>query len=81
MARYSLRNKHKIEKAYSAKFLKRIIESLDEAFNMNGLDIEDSNPFPILIINDKGHTCGFVVLHVINQTFDVYNLAFKEIIN
>lgn len=82
MPRYSLRNQHKIKKAYGDKFLKRVISSLDEAFKLNRIEVnEDCEPFAILGINDNGHSCGLILFHVIRKTFDVYHLAFKEVVN
>ena len=80
--RYSLRNQNKISSTFSKAFLQRVLSSLDEAFKDNIFDVhEECKPYPILDINDNGHTCGLILFHVISKTFDVYNLAFKETVN
>jgi len=80
--RYSLRNKDKIEQAYSPAFVKRLTDSLDKAFKSD-LDIKHlvNENHPVLSINDEGHTCGIIIFYIISQKYDVYNLAFKEVIN
>ena len=81
--RYSLRNQNKISAAFDEKFLKRVLDSLTESFKENRPppELHKDDPFPIIYIDDEGHSCGFIVFHVIRKTFDTYNLAFKEIIN
>ena len=83
--RYSLRNQHKISAAYGEKFLQRVLTSLDEAFKEGKPKPEEhtlqGEDYPVIDINDEGHTCGIILLYIINKTFDVYNLAFKEVIN
>ena len=83
--RYSLRNKSKIESAYGEKFYKRLIDSLDQEFNNPNFNPElkemEGEKYPVIDVNDAGHTCGLILFYVIRKTFDVYNLAFKEVIN
>jgi len=63
-------------------FLKRIISSLDEAFESNSFTIHKTDEkYHTLDINDNGHTCGLIVFYIIREQFDVYNLAYKEIVN
>lgn len=82
--RYALRNQHKIKAAYSQATLNRIIKSLDEYF-IEGKKIEikniDGDPYPVIWINDIGHTCGLIIFYVTKKIWNVYNLAFKEFIN
>lgn len=80
--RYTLRNKDKIKSAYSSKFVDRLVNSLDAAFNDKTLDIHRTNDkYDILTINDTGHTCGLIMFYIINIRYDVYKLAYKEVIN
>jgi hypothetical protein len=79
--RFALRNQKKISEAYSPEILERILKSLKKQFSDNKpLDIHDGGRYPILLIDDVGHTCSLIAFHVIAVTFDVYNLAFKEFI-
>lgn len=82
MPRYSLRNKHKIKSHYDQKTLNLIIQSLDYWFN-NDCEIEEheQEPYNIMCIGDIGHTSGIIVLYIVKETFDCYNLAFKEFIS
>ena len=84
--RYALRNKHKIIQHYNPggdKILQRIILSLDNYFQKEVPEpyklIEDEK-YPLLLIDDQGHTCALIVFYVIDIKFNVYRLAFKEFI-
>lgn len=83
--RYSLRNQNKIALAFGDKFVRRLIASLEANFediSIEELDIQkEYKPYPILCVNDIGHSCGLILFHVISKTYDVYNLAFKETVN
>lgn len=80
MPRFSLRNQHKIESHYDKKILARILLSLKKGFE-GKIVIHESEPHPLIDVNDTGHTCGLIIFHVISINFDVYNLAFKEFIS
>ena len=93
MPRFTLRNQSKIETHFNLskddgsgkEVLTRINKSLTEYF-LNVKNIEDDikdgeGKFKLLIINDVDHTCGVIVFHIIGVKFDVYRLAFSEIIN
>lgn len=82
-SRFSLRKQRKIASVYGDKFLKRLINSLNEAFKTTPPEIKEieGEPYPVIEINDEGHTCGMIIFYVVRRTFDVYNLAFKEVIN
>ena len=84
--RYSLRNHKKISETYGDKFLIRLLNSLNEEFQPGinrELDIREvtGEPYSILTVDDTGHSCGLILFYVISKTYDVYNLAFKEVIN
>jgi len=81
--RYTLRNQSLIILRYDHEFLDRLTKSLDEEFKLENHDIitVEHEPFPMLSINDVTHTCGLIIFYIIEQKFDVYKLAFKEIIN
>ena len=81
--RYSLRNKNKIAAAYSQAILDRIIKSLDEHFKAAikvDAQKQKGDTYPILYIDDAGHTTNIIAFYVISTHFDVVNLAFKEFI-
>ena len=81
--RYSLRNKEKIAKAYSPAILDRIIKSLDAHFRtstkIEGIK-QEGEKYPLLIIDDSGHTTNLIAFYIVGGVFDVVNLAFKEFI-
>ena len=81
--RYTLRNKDKITKAYDQKYLDRMIKSLDKYFDKNKkIEVfeNDGEKYEMIMVDDIGHTVNIFVFYVIRITFDVYNLAFKEVI-
>jgi hypothetical protein len=80
--RYTLRNKDKIKKAYSSQYLDRMVKSLDTYFKTNEeIKEEDSGEnFNIIIVSDIEHSVNCFVFYVIKKTYDVYLLAFKEVI-
>lgn len=73
MARYSLRNKHRIEKAYSREFLNSLVSSLDEHFKSEvAVEYRGGDRYGTITVGRKYE------LYVISKTYDVYNLAFKQ---
>ncbi len=84
--RYALRNQAKIKSALGEDLLQRILESLKQGFELWGDDIDkqiesvDGHPFPLLTLEDAGHSSNVVAFYVIKKQFDVYTLAFKEFI-
>lgn len=88
--RYALRNQDKIAANFSPngeKILARIKTSLDkelaEIADMESLWIKidpHATPFPVLTIDDTGHTCGLISFYILGQKYDVVRLAFKEFI-
>ena len=86
--RWVLRNQEKI-KAYfeenGDKILKRIKDSLDKEFSTY-LDIEqhievvEGEPYPILNVDDAGHSFNTINFYVIRKQYDVYTLAFIEFV-
>ena len=83
MPRFSLRNQDKIAKHYDRKYVERMLNSLKiyfEAGNIEKIQIEGDR-FPVIFVNDSGHTVNDFVFYVIRKTYDVYNLAFKEVIS
>lgn len=84
--RYALRNKAKIKSVLGEDLLQRILESLKQGFELWGDDIDkqiesvDGHPFPLLTLEDAGHSSNVVAFYVIKKQFDVYTLAFKEFI-
>lgn len=82
--RYALRNKQKIKEALGEDILSRIISSLDDHFKKNPDKLEtedmDNEPYPILLINDSGHSFIMIAFYVIDSKYDVCKLAFKEFI-
>lgn len=85
--RFALRNQEKI-KAYfepnGDEMLNRIKESLQIAFASGNVEQNISNwenePYPILCINDAGHSFNMIAFYVLKKQYDVYKLAFKEFI-
>ena len=81
--RYALRNQSKIREKLGVDLLARIILSLDQAFEKRlELDLieESGEPYPKIIINDAGHTCGCISFYVVCIKYDVWKLAFCEFI-
>jgi len=85
--RYTLRNQHKIEQYFDKEILKRILNSLKIEFESSIKNsIQEEEPkgkYPLLLVNDIGHTCGFIAFYIIevDTKFNIYRLAFKEFIN
>lgn len=86
--RWALRRQDKIKAAFEPKgdeILTRIKKSLADAF-ANYKDIEqhietvDGEPYPLLCIDDAGHTFNMIVFYVVRKQYDVYTLAFKEFV-
>lgn len=84
--RYALRNKNKISSKLGEAILNRLIKSLDIYFKEHGEDIQNSiktsnsEPYPILIIDDAEHTCNVIAFYIVRKMYDVHTLAFKEFI-
>ena len=85
---WTLRNKHKIKahfEPWGDEILARIENSLDETFTADNekLDIEkvDGEPYPILTVNDTGHSFGIIMFYVVKEMYGVYLLAFKEFVS
>lgn len=85
--RYTLRNQEKIKshfEPYGEETLNRINESLKNAFSSNDIenyiDNWENEPYPILCIDDIGHSFNMIAFYVLKKQYDVYNLAFKEFI-
>lgn len=86
--RWALRNQEKIKahfEPYGDEILERIKGSLNQAFMSKDvekhIDKVDNEPYPILDVNDVGHTFGCILFYVIKKTYDVYLLAFKEFVS
>lgn len=81
--RYALRNQSKILDKFDQKYLDRIIRSLDAHFK-SYKEIEEieskGERYPIIHVDDVGHTVNMFEFYVIKKIYDVYNLAFKGII-
>ena len=86
--RWALRNQEKI-KAYfeedGDKILKRIKDSLDKEFSSypdveQHIEVVEDEPYPILNVDDAGHSFNTIDFYVIKKQYDVYTLAFKEFI-
>ena len=76
MARYSLRNKRRIEKAYSREFLSSLVSSLDEHFRSEvAVEYREGDRYGTITAGRRYE------LYVISKTYDVYNLAFKRIVS
>ena len=81
MNRYALRNQEKIKNELGEDILKRIIKSLDVGFEKPLLIREyEGERYPILTVNDAGHSVNILDFYVIGKEYDVYKLAFKEFI-
>lgn len=84
MSRFALRNQSKIESHFDKEVLDRILKSLKEYFktDVKESDIHKSpnDKYKTLSINDAGHTCGLIVFYILDIKYDVYRLAFSEII-
>lgn len=86
--RWSLRNIDKIKKYFEPhgeEILNRLEQSLNEAFlrykNIDAcIDNVENEPYPVLFIDDAGHSFNMVSFYVVSKQYDVYNLAFKEFI-
>lgn len=86
--RWALRNQDRIKahfEPYGDEILERIKESLEQAFKSDDIekhiDKAENEPYPILDVNDVGHSFGTILFYVIKKTYDVYLLAFKEFIS
>jgi hypothetical protein len=79
--RYALRNQQKIEAAYPGT-IGRILKSLSAHFESGKeiLPMESGEEFPIIVIDDIGHSMNMIAFYIIDIKFDVYRLAFKEFI-
>lgn len=85
--RFVLRNQSKIKAYYEPngeEILNRIKESLNNAFASNNIEKYISNwdnePYPVLCIDDAGHSFNQIAFYVIKKQYDIYYLAFKEFI-
>lgn len=83
--RFALRKQEKIKKELGDDLLKRMVDSLKKAFSTysnidDHIELWEGEPYPILTIDDSGHTSNMVAFYVIKKKFDVYTLAFKEFI-
>lgn len=85
--RFALRNQEKIKKHFEPngeEILNRIKESLNNAFSSNNIEkyisIWENEPYPILCIDDAGHSFNQIAFYVIKKQYDIYHLAFKEFI-
>lgn len=84
MARFSLRNKVKIEKAFDPSFYTLLMDSLKEHF-LNHSEIEehsyDNEEFKVIHVNSvQPNSDSTFEFYVIRKTFDVFNLAYKSVI-
>lgn len=86
--RWALRNQDKIKEHFEPdgdEMLERLKKSLRNAFSTYE-NIEEcikdweNEPYPVLCIEDAGHTFNMVAFYVIRKQYDVYTLAFKEFI-
>lgn len=84
--RFALRKQKKIREQLGQELLDRILLSLQKAFEHYG-DMIDSQieevegyPYPILTVDDAGHTFNLVSFFVIRKQYDVYTVAFREFI-
>ena len=81
MNRYALRNREKIKNVLGEDTLNRIVKSLDMAFKKPLLIREhEGERYPVLTVNDAGHSVNIIDFYVIGKQYDVYKLAFKEFI-
>lgn len=84
MARYALRNQQKIKEVYGTSVLERMKVSLDTYFKADDIKPEEwetNEPYPIISIDDKGHSFGLICFYVTSVVYDVYHLAFKEFVS
>jgi len=92
MARYSLRNQHKIKIAKGQNTLDIVVKSLNKHFEDHDTieiapDLKDHTGYEVIVIdvlnlsNDtKIAKNTKIAFYVISNTYDVYNLALKEFI-
>lgn len=84
--RFVLRNQQKIKDALGDELLQRILKSIRQGFEQYGNGIEkeietaEGHPYPLLILNDAGHSFNVIVFYVVKKQYDVYTLAFKEFV-
>lgn len=84
--RFALRKQKKISEKLGKDLLDRILLSLQKAFDHYGDRIDDQieevegYPYPILTINDAGHSFNLISFFVIRKQYDVYTVAFREFI-
>lgn len=84
--RYVLRNQERIKNALGEELLQRILGSLKHGFEQYGSDIEkeietvEGHPYPLLTLNDAGHSFNVIVFYLVKKQYDVYTLAFKEFV-
>jgi UDP-2,3-diacylglucosamine pyrophosphatase LpxH len=83
--RYSLRNQYKIKEKLGEEFLKYLLLSLNNHFNINLEIIEyqyDNEKYKVIHVdNVQPKTDSYYELFVIKKTYDVYNLAYKSSVN
>lgn len=84
--RWALRNQQKIREQLGESLLERMQQSLKFAFDKYGDNIScyitewENEPYPVLVVDDAGHSFNVVSFYVVRKMYDVYMLAFKEFI-
>lgn len=80
--RYTLRNKEKIKSSLGKNVLNNIISSLDTEFkNIKEPELLGNEKYKMIAISDLNRTCGIIIFYVIETTYDVLKLAFKEFVS
>lgn len=82
--RFALRKQEKIKKELGDDLLKRMVDSLKKAFSTypnidDHIEPWEGEPYPILTIDDSGHTSNMVAFYVIRKKFNVYTLSLIHI--
>lgn len=84
--RFALRNQKKICEQLGKDLLDRILLSLQKALEYYGDRIDsqieevEGYPYPVLTVDDAGHSFNLVSFFVIRKRYDVYTVAFHEFI-
>ena len=85
---YYLIDQQKIEcdfAPFGADIINRMLKSIKNAVIGDGkrvsLDIWEGEPYPVLTVNDIGHTCGLICFYAVGIVHGTIILKYKEFIS
>lgn len=86
--KYYLIDQKKIEcdfAPFDADIINRMLKSIDNTVIGDGkrvsFDILEGEPYPVLTVNDIGHTCGLICFYVVGIVYGTIILKYKEFIS